>query len=171
MGRICNGATTGASLLGLVYAGLVVLVLGVEARLQVVDERGGRHEGREGREGRQGRQGRGGQQAAHHLAALQQHARAARLLARRAPAPLRDLALDVQRAALRPSAHHVTATVTSRVTGGGPARAAWTASTEGTRRIEKISVEQFCRSRRVPDYAKLNLECGPITYRETKGNN
>lgn len=109
MGRICYGAATGASLLGLVYAGLVVLVLGVEARLEVVDERGGRREGREGRQGRQGRegrQGRGGQQAAHHLAALQQHARAARLVARRAPAPLRDLALDVQRAALRPSAHH-----------------------------------------------------------------
>lgn len=88
-------------LLGLVYAGLVVLVLGVEAGLEVVDERG-RH------------------QLAHHLRAVR-HQQRARVRGRRggaaaarlagagrrqrrgrgaAPAPLRDLALDVERAAL-----------------------------------------------------------------------
>lgn len=84
-----------ARLLGLVDAGLVVLVLGVEARLEVVDERGRRR-----------------QQLAHHVAALQHHLRAPRAPgaprrrgppARGAPlaaAPLRDLALDVERAAL-----------------------------------------------------------------------
>lgn len=103
------------ALLRVVDAGLVVLVLGVEARAQVVQQRGRRHE------------------PAHHLvAARQQHPRARRPAhrparrrpARRRPArragarrrasrirwrrgrrgplaPLRYLALDVQRATLR----------------------------------------------------------------------
>lgn len=79
------------ALLGLVDAGLVVLVLGVEARLEVVEQRSGRRH-----------------QLAHHGAARQQHAggrgRPAPLRRRRgggaALAPLCDLALDVQRAAL-----------------------------------------------------------------------
>lgn len=86
-------------LLGLVYAGLVILVLGVEAGLEVVDERGRRRH-----------------ELAHHVRAGQQQPRArsparararapGRGLQRRrgggAPlAPLRDLAFDVERAAL-----------------------------------------------------------------------
>lgn len=102
---------SGGRLLGLVDAGLVVLVLGVEARLEVVDERG-RH------------------QLAHHLRAVRHQQRARvrrgpggagrgprqgprgargprrreRRRGRAAAAPLRDLALDIQRAALRAAA-------------------------------------------------------------------
>lgn len=77
------------------YAGLVVLVLGVEARLEVVDEGGRRH------------------QLAHDVASVrhQQRARGRRPAGGRAGrgrraalAPLRDLALDVERAAFRSAA-------------------------------------------------------------------
>lgn len=78
------------ALLGLVYAGLVVLVLGVEARLEVAEQRGRR------------------QQLADHVLARQQQARGrvrrrgGRRRGRGAPlAPLRYLALDVERTALR----------------------------------------------------------------------
>lgn len=83
-------------LLGLVYAGLVVLVLLVEARLQVVQQRGRR------------------QQLAHHVVARQQQARGGGAAPAPAPhlggrgglaarAPLLYLALDVERAALGPA--------------------------------------------------------------------
>lgn len=104
-GRARRGGAGGGArvrLLGLVYAGLVVLVLGVQARLEVVQQRRG-----------------GRQQLAHHVVARQQQARGrpgaraprapgARLGGgrggRAALAPLGDLALDVQRAALGPAA-------------------------------------------------------------------
>lgn len=109
MNKSTDNAAQQWGLVGLVDAGLVVLVLGVEARLEVVDERGGR------------------QQLAHHLLALQQQLRArrdpvdprapsdpadprglevgsGRRGGRAAAAPLGDLALDVERAALRPAA-------------------------------------------------------------------
>lgn len=82
-------------LLGLVYPRLVVLVLGVEARLEVVDEGGGRRH-----------------QPTHHVVAGQQQAcarvRRGRVGGRgrqggAALAPLRYLPLDVKRASLRPT--------------------------------------------------------------------
>lgn len=104
------GGPSDANLVRLVYAGLVVLVLGVEARLEVVDERGGRRQQRAHHAAAAQQQLRGGGRRAGRRAGGRRGGRAAPARARAPPpAPLRDLSLDVQRAPLGP------ATVTTRL--------------------------------------------------------